>query len=456
MSDDGELDAGLQPAGPDGSFAVMETRPPVTGLRDMLALLKGNSLLILTMVLISLSAGVAYLAYAPARYIASATLLVDPASSSMPEEYYIESQTQTMRSDVLVRAVIEQLHLVEAGIDQDDRNVFLDPARAAKRFVVALVPGLASEPETTDPVQEAVSTLRRNLTVTRPAMTPVISIAYNSTDPDRAADVVNALIQVYVSQRRRDATTASDQSVAWLTQRLDGLRQQLENADRAAENFKTTNNILGVGANHGLQAEQRLYELGIQIEAARAAVDRASGQDGNAPDTSKNTPAVPSRETRAGNEIAMLSEPFASDRRLTDFGLETDAPQSRSENAEAENAELVDARQTLASLEDAFEDATFRAREANRQRTQLNELEASAEIYRTLHAGMLQRYEEAVQQGSLPVSDGAQVLIAARAPSGRSQPRPFLVLAFAGAFGATLGAGAAVLRSRPESDVAGA
>lgn len=451
---DDAFDVGSQPSAPE-SFepwhAAMPASPHVTGMRDMFALLRGNAVLILLMVLMSLGAGTAYLAYAPPRYIAAATLLVDPAASSMPEEYYIESQTQMMRSDMIVRAVIEQLDLVEAGIEQDDSAFFLDYARAAKRFVGEFIPALASEPENGDPVQDAVSILRRNLTITRPAMTPVISIAYNSTDPGRAANVVNTLIEVYMAQRRGDATTASRRSLAWLTQRLDELRRQLENAETAAENFRTANNILGGGANHGLQAEQRLYELSMQIEAARAAVDRAS-----APDISERAPAMPSRRASASSEIAMLSEPFAPERRLTDFRPEpdTDAAQvrDRDESARADNAELADARQTLASLEEAFEDATRRTGEASRQRTRMRELEASAEIYRTLHTNMLQRYEEAVQQASLPVSDGAQIMIAARQPHGRSHPRPLLVFAFAGAFGVTLGVGAAVVRARQKSD----
>lgn len=456
--------------GIDPRYFAMPSGADATGLRDMFALVRGNVLLILFMVLLSLGAGTAYLAYAPPRYIASATLLVDPSSSSIPEEYYIESQTQMMRSDLVVRAVIEELDLVEAGIEQDDRTLLRDHVQVAKQLVGEYageyVPALAFAPEEGDPVQGAVLTLRRNLNISRPAMTPVISISYNSTDPGRAADIVNTLVHTYTSQRRRDETTATRQSIEWLAQRLEELRQQLENAERSAESFRTANNIVGTGANHNLQAEQRLYELNVRLEVARAAVERARARHRGTQIMSEGLSGAPAGRAPTGREIAMLSaRETAAEHGLTGFrlDLETDAlgPISPTtelpgsdEDARAHGDELADALAKLASLEEAFNEAAGRAGEVNRQRTQLRELEASAEIYRTLHGGMLQRYEEAVQQGTLPVNDGAQVLIAARRPDSRSHPRPLLVFAFAGAFGIALGVGAAALRARPSSDAA--
>lgn len=471
LADNDVWDVHRQPPFPEAAspqFAVMPANPDVTGLRDVFALVRHNAVLIMLLVLLSLGAGAAYLAFAPPRYIATATLLVDPASSSIPQEYYIESQTQMMRSDLVVRAVIDRLDLVNAGLEQDDRSFLMDHARAAKQYLGLFVPALSSNPENSDPVQRAVSTLRRNLTIARPAMTPVISITYNSTDPGRAADVVNTLVQAYTSQRQHDQTAAAQQSVAWVKQHLDELRQQLESAERGVENFKTANNIVGVGTNHSLQAEQRLYELGMQLDRVRAATDLTRMRHSNMQDASETAVDVPTKAMPAVNETAMLSQQSpATKQRRTQFrsSLQTDAPSpvipatgfSRSDvglaeeqhgTAAASSDDIADARRAQASLQQAFEEAARRAGELNRQKNQLRELEASAGIYRTLHSNMLQRYEEAVQQGSLPLSDGVQVLIAARRPDGRSHPRPLLVLAFAAAFGVALGVGTAAARVR--------
>jgi polysaccharide biosynthesis transport protein len=444
------------------SFEPGTIAPPqdVTGLRSIFWLIRENLLLILLLILLSIGAGVFYLAQAPSQYIASSTLLVDPATSSMPEEYYIESQTQTMRSDVLLRKVVEELNLVEAGIEQDDRSFFLDHARAAKRFLGRYIPALASDPEEGDPVQGAVSILRRNLAITRAAMTPVITISYQATDPERAAAIVNTLIESYRSQRRTDETAGAQQSVAWLTERLAGVRQQLDDADQAIETFRTENKIVGSGANQSLLAEQRLYELSIQLEALRAAAEGSAARSEIRRDARGNGPTVPQSAAPADREVAMLSDTLAMGERQGRLELDTPVPASPltglsdPEPGRSQEQQGPDALAKRSALEEAVEEAARQAGQMNRAIAHLGELEASAEIYRSLYTSMLQRYEEAVQQSLLPVSDGAQVLIGARTPDRRSHPRSLLVLVFAGLFGVTLGMGAAALRVhlfRPEA-----
>ncbi len=100
------------------------------------------------------------------------------------------------------------------------------------------------------------------------------------------------------------------------------------------------------------------------------------------------------------------------------------------------------------TLEQALAEAVRESKLINQNRIRLRELEDIAATSRSLHTSTLQRYEEAVQQSLLPVGDGVQVLISARTPDDKSQPRPLLVFAFAGAFGLTLGVGAALARER--------
>ncbi len=408
------------------------TPPTATGLRDMLALIRGNIALILLMILLSLGAGWAYLTFSPPRYVASATLLVDPESATVPQEYYIESQTQMMRSDPVVRAVVDQLGLVNAGIAKDDEALFIDQARAAKRYLGQFIPALASAEKSGDKVQEAMQTLRRNLTISRPAMTPIMTISYDSTDAARAAAIVSTLIDTYGVQRRDGEMAAMQQSVVWLTQRLSELRLQYETAERAVESFRAANNIVGSGSNQSLLAEQRLYELSMQLEAARAGAGDAVPSLGVQPDASDRTTGIlPERRVAA-----------------LDSGIATDAPQpvGVQRPVATPTSEPSEATRQLAALQGAFEEASLKVREINRQGARLRELEASTETYRTLYGKMQLRYEEAVQQTMVPEHDGVQVLIAAQQPRNPSHPRPLLVIVFAVAFGVALGVGAAVLR----------
>jgi polysaccharide biosynthesis transport protein len=448
--------------------SVAQADSNITGLRDMHTLVRRNQSLVLLAVLLSLGAGAVYLLLAPSRYIASATLIVDPAVSPVHEEYYIESQIQVMQSDAVARSVVEQLDLVEAGIWQDDEA--FPRIRAAKRFVSWFVPALASDPDDGDPLQGAILTLRRNLTIARRAMTPVISISYNSTDPGRAADVVNTLVQAYTSHRRSGETAAAQQSIDSLTQRLNKLRLQLSAAERAVEDFKIANNIVGNGANQSLRAEQRLYDLSIPLDAARAATAQARARYESMQGVDEDSAGPEVRGALGGSETTVIQDrlPGAA-RQLAELhaGQEADAPRLVIPSTKRPNPEerqgaveahwkddLDRAMKSQALLEKAFEEAAHQAKQVNQHRTRLRTFEASVETYRQLYGNMRQRYEETVQQGALPVNDSVQILIAARQPEDRSHPRPLLVFAFAGAFGLALGIGAAVVRERLPGGVA--
>jgi succinoglycan biosynthesis transport protein ExoP len=75
----------------------------------------------------------------------------------------------------------------------------------------------------------------------------------------------------------------------------------------------------------------------------------------------------------------------------------------------------------------------------------LRELERESETYRTLYQTFMQRYQEAIQQQSFPVSE-ARVITAATPPESASYPKRGLILALSLVFGAMVGSGLGALR----------
>jgi uncharacterized protein involved in exopolysaccharide biosynthesis/Mrp family chromosome partitioning ATPase len=76
---------------------------------------------------------------------------------------------------------------------------------------------------------------------------------------------------------------------------------------------------------------------------------------------------------------------------------------------------------------------------------QLRELERVSETYRTLYQAFMQRYQEALQQQTFPVSD-ASIITVASAPQTPSRPKRSLVLGLALVLGAMVGSGVGALR----------
>ena len=75
----------------------------------------------------------------------------------------------------------------------------------------------------------------------------------------------------------------------------------------------------------------------------------------------------------------------------------------------------------------------------------LRDLESTAQVYHTLYDNFLQRYMEAIQQQSFPITE-ARVISPAAAPQHKSGPLTSLVLGIAVAIGLVLSFGAALLR----------
>jgi succinoglycan biosynthesis transport protein ExoP len=113
--------------------------------------------------------------------------------------------------------------------------------------------------------------------------------------------------------------------------------------------------------------------------------------------------------------------------------------------AESYKSELDVANARERSLADSVSQATSISATANETQVQLRELEREAETYKNLYQTFLQRYQEAVQQQSFPVTD-ARIISYATPPKGASFPRKPLVLALFFILGAAIGGSIGALR----------
>jgi succinoglycan biosynthesis transport protein ExoP len=81
----------------------------------------------------------------------------------------------------------------------------------------------------------------------------------------------------------------------------------------------------------------------------------------------------------------------------------------------------------------------------DRARLGLTDLESSAKVYHSIYDSFLQKYMEALQQQSFPITE-ARVISAAATPQRKSSPLTLLVLGVATLIGIVLSLGAAILR----------
>src|SRR5690606_23969213 len=116
---------------------------------------------------------------------------------------------------------------------------------------------------------------REKLDVYRVENSRVIVIEFSSEDPKLAADVPNAIAEVYL-KAQRDAKLASDSdATAWLEPEIADLSKRVKDAEARVAAFRSQSDLL-IGQNNAVLATQQLSEISTElsrVRASRAAAD---------------------------------------------------------------------------------------------------------------------------------------------------------------------------------------
>ena len=132
-----------------------------------------------------------------------------------------------------------------------------------------LHPFAPSKPKTkSDLEQRALEVFEKRLTVGRLGVTYVIEVPFQSTDPDRAAEIANTVADTFIRDQMDAKYQTIGKATAWLQDRLNELRAQASAAEHAVVEYKTKHNIVDIGGH--LINEQQLSEVSAALVKARA------------------------------------------------------------------------------------------------------------------------------------------------------------------------------------------
>jgi polysaccharide biosynthesis transport protein len=468
-----EIMGGDPPPAPEGQGGVAEL------VNFALALVRRQYVLILSAAVLGLAASVVYLQMIPPTYTAQVKLLFGNPKPQFGQQQSIladspldrpqlESQLQVLRSKAVLVSVINQLKLAE---DPDFKPSTQPWARLLRRTKALF--GVAPVQQVVDPESESdalVAALEDRLVTERFGFSNVVEIRYNSSNPKRAAEVVNAVANAYVVDQLNAKFEANRTATTWLHERLRDLGQQALTAERAVSAFRSQNNIVAAGGV--LMDEQRVTELNTRLLAARAQTSDAQVR------FSKFQAVLASSDVETnGNLDASLSDTLTSPiinplrqqyleyaRReaewSTRFGKDHLAVINvRNKMRDMRTSILEEVRRLAAASKSDYEAAKQRQEDVEKQLTQavsqsrattsaestLRELETNAKGYRSLYESFLQRYMGAVQQESFPITE-ARIISPASPPQSKSKRKTAFILALGFFGGLALGAGMGLLR----------
>lgn len=208
-----------------------EFRPgPVVSIADVLAMLafiRRHVRITSLTCFAALSIAMLYLFTAAPTFTAKAQLLVrskDTHVDAAAVSTIVESQIAIIKSEGIARAVIEKL-----GLAQDPEFATSERALSISRLLGWSRPGTEASA-----ARYAVEPFESRLSAKRVGPTYLIEITFNSRDPDRAARILNAVAEKYITHQIDNAPVQDDK---WIKDRLNELSTQAFAAQKALDDY---------------------------------------------------------------------------------------------------------------------------------------------------------------------------------------------------------------------------
>ncbi|MFS8038148.1 Wzz/FepE/Etk N-terminal domain-containing protein [Xanthobacter sp. AM11] len=408
------------------------------------------------------------------QYTAMAELLIDTQQnrgielgadpSGMLSDGMVDSQVQILQSERIALNVIKELKLVEQAKTEKEESGIVS------RVLGFIFPFLfrPAEPSDFELERSLVGAFEDALSVKRVGRSFVIRIDYRSPNAKLAAETANQVAESYIVDQLEAKYQATRRASVWLQDRINELRDQALAADRAVQEFKAKNDIIDTA--RGLVSEQQLVELNTQLANSRATVAEAQARydrvasiikEGILAGTSDevvsdvlNNEVISRLRTQyldAVKREAEWSKRYGADHiavvnlRSEIKGLQRALFNELSRIAETYKSDLEIAKARMESMSSSFDNLITQAKTTSRAQVDLRELESTSQSYRALYDNFLQRFMQATQQQSFPITE-ARVITDATQPLRASHPKKSLLIGGSLFIGLFLGMCLAYLR----------
>lgn len=461
---------------------VNRSEPPIAGrvgdisedaIQTLIQLVRRQKWLIATVAGIMVGLAALYCAVVTPKYTTSAQLLIDvdrvrgldvtSMGPTLVDSGMIDSQVEILKSERIAKAVIQEMKLLETQRAAENE-------KRANSWLASLLPFMfdPAPPSDYELERSLIENFRRQLTVKRIGLSYVIDLGYKSTDPKEAAIAANQVAEAYIVDQLESKYQATRRASVWMQDRINELRDQALAADRAVQNYKNTHNIVDTG--RGLVNDQQLTELNSQLIAARALLAEATARY-------DRVQSILREGTSAGFSDEVVSDVLKNDvfnrlrtqlldaqKREADWskrygadhvavlnlrseiqGLRRAMFNELTRIAETYKSDLDIAKAREDSLAKSFDDLVSQAKLSSNAQVELRELESTAQSYRVLYDNFLQRFMQATQQQSFPITE-ARLITDASIPIRPSEPKTSLIIFGGLVLGLGAGVGAAYWR----------
>ena len=323
------------------------------------------------------------------------------------DERYITSQVAVIKSGDLFGRVSDQLDLDKS----EEFNTALSKIGTLKSVLIAT--GFADDPRMFSGRENALKSMGSKLTVSGIQDSNIVSITSRMNNKEAAANVANALAEIYVSSTRESDSDSTDRARQWLSAQISELRQKVSDSENTSEKYRAEAGLLkGQTATLGIQ---QISELNSQITIAENAAGEASARASEIKSMMANGAVEASSDVLNSLLIQNLREQqSAATRKLSELSgtylpnhpkmiaaqrelssINASIKREASKVVESLQGQAKIANQRADALRSNLEKLKGRESSANISDVKLKSLEREAQANRTLLESMLVRFADA-------------------------------------------------------------
>jgi succinoglycan biosynthesis transport protein ExoP len=445
---------------------------PSVDIAEIIAVLKRQGKIVVYCGIIALILGTIYSFTATPRYTASATVFIDDDYKQIADEMSsdanrnavyqgrgddgaILSQVEILGSERIALMVADRLDLEKYTEFAPLEPSILSTALSAARSFAGIAEAEPEKPR--DQKHDIIEQLARNLSANRVGRTSILEVKYISKSPELAALIANETVSAYLDDQYNSKSDATRRASEWLQTRIEALRKKSIESDFKVQKFRSEKGLISSGGE--LVSEQQLTQINtslIQAQSVAAAAKSkfesaqaivASGNPASASMASLDSPVINKLQQdvlKTTQEEAEIAKKFGSNHyqavRLRSVLDGYNTSMFTELRRIADNYQYVyeSALASVKTLQAQVAAATSTSAIANDDLVQLREYERTADTYKKLYETYLQRFQEASQRESFPITE-ARIISRADVPQTASYPKKPLFMALSLAIGCAAG-----------------
>jgi capsular exopolysaccharide synthesis family protein len=359
----------------------------------------------------------------PHIYRSTALLLIEFNQGnviSIEEVYGLGSQTQAyyqtqlkiLKSRVLAEKLVDRLNLLNSH----------QAKPTVQQSGSSWLPGVWSPPEkaSSSPTAEdrrnaIVEAVMEGLSVKAVRNSQLVAISFESTNPKLAAQVPNALADIYIENDLDAKMAMTNKAAEWLTKRVEGLRKKLSQSEKTLQQYIESHGLVNVAGVKTLATKQieetaaTLVEAHLQLAKVENVYKQVQNLRGKSSSTYESIPAIVNHpliqnlkqaEMEAARKISELRGRYGKKhQKMVAAQAELDATRKhiatqiqRAIDRITKEYELAQAN--VKTLEGILETNKKKIQAINRKEYELSVLEREVEINRQLYDLFLTRFKE--------------------------------------------------------------